>query len=802
MKQSEIEAEAVAGAACPACGAPLPDGCTPLAKMACPACGAVIMVPGKLGQYRLTRLIGAGGMGAVYEGFDDGLQRKVAVKVILREKAAEDPSFIESFKHEAQAAAKLNSANIVGVYAFGESAGQPYLVMELVQPDSLDRMMNQGPVAPKVALDVGRQIAQGLRAAAEQGLVHGDVKPENILINEAREAKLADFGIAALAGAKAAAENTVWGTPYYIAPETLRKQKVDLRADIYSLGATLYHAIAGVPPFEGADAVEVMKGRLLGPARPLTDVAPSCPEAVAKIVMRMLEAEPIRRYPNYESLLADIEKILPASRGHATNKKIAIKGKTQALKSATGPSQPMLSVENPNAPLFPEKKKGSGGMSKGALIGLAVGIPLAVLALIGGLIAFLVSQAKSGLEQAAGELSAAMEQVDLTAQAAAAEASAREGALGSLRKVADEAAKLAQQAKSDAATAATIVKQLAQQAKRAVLPEDMRWLEPVESAPATEGQPAETPPTSLLKAMQEAFGHQRVLGVAEKLAEALRVKVDALATSAAEGDASAAQGALQEAEAALAAYRREPAVKEAPKRLSALKAAQANWRRTVDRGRTEMEAQVAAKREAERKEKAAAAAAAEAERKQQAIAAEVSAVAAAERAINSELDRFLPEAALEGFKARTARYKSPEAKEAAERVQEKIAAFARLKTWLIKQAGAGKLAGFGVLAADKDGVSMKNGKTLPWRDFVGNQQVVAFRIFSTLIIDDSAGRDLKVSERAELAVSTRLYIARFFGEEAVSKSKALRDGMEKCKALAEALPGPRAELERLERVDD
>ncbi|MGN0886263.1 MAG: serine/threonine-protein kinase [Candidatus Spyradenecus sp.] len=788
MSETGIEAEALAGAVCPACGAAFSGGEKPLSQVTCSACGAQVMVPGKLGQYRLVRLIGAGGMGAVYEGFDDGLQRKVAVKVILREKAAEDPSFIESFRHEAQAAAKLNSTNIVGVYAFGEVAAQPYLVMELVQPSSLDRLMNDGPVNALTVLDVGRQIAQGLRAAAEQGLVHGDVKPENILINEAHEAKLADFGIAALAGAKAAANNEVWGTPYYIAPETLRRQKVDLRADIYSLGATLYHAIAGVPPFEGADAVEVMKGRLLGPARPLTEVAPSCPEAVAKIIMRMLEAEPIRRYPNYESLLADIEKVAPAARGHVGGKKITIKGKTQAVKSATGPSRPMERVENPNAALFPEKQQ--GGLGKGALIGIIAGAAVLLLAVIGGAIAVIASSAK----EATGETA---EAADTQAAALAAQAAAQarqqvNSARAALTEAATQAAKLAQEAKSNASTAKAITRQLAQQAKRAVLPEQSAWLEPMEGE-----EPA---PSELLKKLQEAFACSAKIEAAAKQVEALRTKVDGLAANEPETPEAAAEAA-SEANEALTAWTKSPEAKAAAKAMSTLKAMQNAWKRTVDQGRVEMEAAVAKRLAEEKAAKAAAAAAAEAERKQQEIEAEVATVAQAEVAIGAELDRFLPEAATTAFKAKIARCKSAEAKATAETALARIAVYARLKAWIIREAGAGNLAGYGIVAADAQTITLKGQAPLQWKDFVGNQQKLAVRLFNGQLASDSGARTLKASERADLAVGAIVFTRRYIGEEAIGKSKALREMIEKLEALTEALPGAKADLALFERAE-
>ena len=207
--------------------------------------------------------------------------------------------------------------------------------MELVSGGSLDKMMaTQGPLDPTVVIHIGAQVAEGLREAAEAGLVHGDVKPENILFDADKNAKLVDFGLAAMSSGPG---NDVWGTPYYIAPEKVRRQKSDFRSDIYSLGATLYHAIAGVPPFDGADATAVVKARFDGPAKPLKDIRGNVPDDVDSLITRMLEVEPQTRYPTYGSLLGDMRRYLskagPVQLGGNT-KKIMIKGKTP--KGMTG----------------------------------------------------------------------------------------------------------------------------------------------------------------------------------------------------------------------------------------------------------------------------------------------------------------------------------------------------------------------------------------------------------------------------------------------------------------------------------
>ena len=167
MSADGIIAKPVQNPLCPKCGAALPEA-EPLTDVVCPACGETVMAPGMLaGKYRLTRRIGAGGMGAVYEALDEGLERKVAVKVILKEKAAEDPDFLTNFKKEAVAASRFQDAHIVSIYDSGEEAGQPYLVMELVEPDSLDRMMKSGPVMPGTVLNVGSQIARAATLTME-----------------------------------------------------------------------------------------------------------------------------------------------------------------------------------------------------------------------------------------------------------------------------------------------------------------------------------------------------------------------------------------------------------------------------------------------------------------------------------------------------------------------------------------------------------------------------------------------------------------------------------------------------------
>lgn len=325
---SLILTDPVASAACPRCGALLDvTGLPAFADVQCPTCEFEFQVPSRLGAFLLLQLLGMGGMGGVYRARDEALNREVAIKVMLKS-LGDDPQFVETFQREAQAAAKLNHPNIAQIYSFGQEKGQPYIVMELVSGGSLDKMMaEQGPLDPAVVIHVGLQVAEGLREAAEAGMVHGDVKPENILFDNDKNAKLVDFGLSAMASGPG---NDVWGTPYYIAPEKVRRQKSDFRSDIYSLGGTLYHAIAGVPPFEGEDATAVVKARFDGPPKPLREYRMGIPDEVEALVSRMLAVEPQTRYPTYGSLLGDMRRYLSKAgpiKMEKSNKKIMIKGK-------------------------------------------------------------------------------------------------------------------------------------------------------------------------------------------------------------------------------------------------------------------------------------------------------------------------------------------------------------------------------------------------------------------------------------------------------------------------------------------
>src|SRR3954447_9028686 len=201
---------------CAACGALIDiSDEEPLALIHCPTCGGAMRVQRLFGNFEPVEVLGAGGMGAVYRAHDVSLNRSVALKLLRRE-YSEHPEITAQFEHEAALTAHINHPNVVKVYSTGSDHGVFFIAMELVDKGSLDDLMTlQGRVGEAQVLEVGIQVAQGLRAAYRQGLIHRDIKPGNILFAEAHHAKIVDFGLAAPINASGAVAGEVWGTPYY-----------------------------------------------------------------------------------------------------------------------------------------------------------------------------------------------------------------------------------------------------------------------------------------------------------------------------------------------------------------------------------------------------------------------------------------------------------------------------------------------------------------------------------------------------------------------------------------------------------
>src|SRR5436305_6861297 len=300
-----IESSASALQTCPACGASIDTtDAEPLARVECPNCGEKVRADRKFDHFVIVETVGVGGMGTVYKARDTLLDRFVALKLLRKDLEGGLDSTAE-LRQEARAAAAVNHPNIVQVFSSGTDHGQFYLVMELVEHGSLDDYIEQQTRLPEdQVLEAGIQTAKGLRAAYGKGLIHRDVKPANILFADEHMAKIGDFG---LAGIAAEARGEIWGTPYYVAPERLNHQPEDFRSDIYSLGATLFHALAGTAPIEGEtnSASELLA--LKRQPHLLSVIAPNVSPETARVLQRMIAPEPAQRFSSYDELVAELE---------------------------------------------------------------------------------------------------------------------------------------------------------------------------------------------------------------------------------------------------------------------------------------------------------------------------------------------------------------------------------------------------------------------------------------------------------------------------------------------------------------
>ena len=263
------------------------------------------------GNYQIERELGQGGMGTVYLAKDTGLNRKVALK-ILRSDLGEDIAFAKKFLEEVEVTSSLAHPNIIRVFTLGEQDGRLYLVMEHLDEPSLEhRMEKQAKVPEKDVLEVGLGIASALQFAHEEtGLIHRDIKPGNILFGRGNIPKLADFGLAAGARSALGQQDEIWGTPYYVSPERLLRESEDIRSDIYSLGATLYHAIAGRPPFEADTAEEVAKRHISDRPPPLRSFCPDAQEQTVFTIDKCLGKKPATRWPSYAELISQLADAL------------------------------------------------------------------------------------------------------------------------------------------------------------------------------------------------------------------------------------------------------------------------------------------------------------------------------------------------------------------------------------------------------------------------------------------------------------------------------------------------------------
>lgn len=260
-------------------------------------------------RYEIEELIGSGGMAVVYRALDHRLNRQVAVK-IMRAELAENEKFRARFLTESHAIAKLSHPNIVGVYDVSHMDNVEFIVMELAEGETLKQFMrDNGPLDAKKTVVFALQIARALEHAHKKGIVHRDIKPQNILVVDNNTVKVADFGIADLQSEVPNVENEAIGSVHYISPEQARGLPVDARSDIYSLGIVMYEMLSGRLPFDGDDDRTIALKHLSSVPTPLRELVRSVPAELEKIVMKAMEPSLEERYQSAEQLSADLESL-------------------------------------------------------------------------------------------------------------------------------------------------------------------------------------------------------------------------------------------------------------------------------------------------------------------------------------------------------------------------------------------------------------------------------------------------------------------------------------------------------------
>ncbi|HEV7162251.1 MAG TPA: Stk1 family PASTA domain-containing Ser/Thr kinase [Solirubrobacteraceae bacterium] len=259
------------------------------------------------GRYRVISRLGSGGMADVYLAQDQLLGREVAVKV-LHHHFAEDHEFVERFRREASSAAALSHPNIVGIFDRGEWNGTYYIAMEYVAGRSLKAIVReQGPLDPASAIELVIQILRAARFAHRRGVIHRDLKPHNVIVDEEGRARVTDFGIARAGASDITLTGSIMGTAQYLSPEQAQGHNVSGASDLYSVGVILYELLTGVVPFEGETAVAIAFKQVSATPRPPSELNPAVPPSLDAVVLRALAKEPGERYADADELIAALQ---------------------------------------------------------------------------------------------------------------------------------------------------------------------------------------------------------------------------------------------------------------------------------------------------------------------------------------------------------------------------------------------------------------------------------------------------------------------------------------------------------------
>ncbi len=341
----------------------------------CGHCGKFVVVPEDRiatnivlnNDFVLKNKLGQGGVGTVYHAYQISLDRPVALKILM-EQFAQDKNFIEDFIREARAAARLNHPNIVQSFAVGQDNGVFFCAMELVEGETLKEIIRrEGKISIEFSLQIMRQMAESLDFAwKNQKLVHRDIKPDNIMLTSGGVAKLADLGLARVASEVEEESDEIMGTPQYISPEQLIGSKTDVRTDIYSLGATWYHAITGEFPFDGESPQEIARKHLEEALTSPDKVNESIPKTISVMISKMMAKHPDDRYRDAEELIQDLKLAAndPSTKHAETKRKGTKKTFTTTIKVPGTSTGKVATLTTRTASLKFQKGKGVNTASR------------------------------------------------------------------------------------------------------------------------------------------------------------------------------------------------------------------------------------------------------------------------------------------------------------------------------------------------------------------------------------------------------------------------------------------------------
>ncbi|MGZ5444697.1 MAG: protein kinase domain-containing protein [Thermoanaerobaculia bacterium] len=266
------------------------------------------------GRYKIESILGRGGMGVVYKATDAQLDETVAIKTLPGDVMTRSPEDLERFKREIRLARKITHRNVLRTYDYGEAEGVYFISMEFVRGYTLNELMDEAPsrqMPSRATIGIARQICRGLHAAHEQGIIHRDIKPQNVLIDAKGEVKLMDFGVARMTEASEAMTQAglIVGTPHYMSPEQVQGKTLDPRTDVYAMGVLLYELLVGRRPFESTSLTGILTAHIMEKPKPPIELRPDVGRDLNAIVMRCLEKDPAARYTDAGGLLSDLDRV-------------------------------------------------------------------------------------------------------------------------------------------------------------------------------------------------------------------------------------------------------------------------------------------------------------------------------------------------------------------------------------------------------------------------------------------------------------------------------------------------------------